>query len=123
MVVSLRLLPLDRIRKVEALRYDPIPGIDVNGHSLLDVSSNGEDWFAFDPFTRMCFTRESGELLSSMDLRSMRLNDQLAQIRPRVIETSAEPYDKGQVSDIDRHNYNYWCHFNLLRITAVSLPD
>ncbi|MGD2253156.1 MAG: hypothetical protein PVF70_09620 [Anaerolineales bacterium] len=123
MVVSLRLLPLDRIRKVEALRYDPIPGIDVNGHSLLDVSSNGEDWFAFDPFTRMYFTRESGGLVSSMDLRSMRLNDQLAQIRPRVIETSAEPYDMGQVSDIDPHNYNYWCHFNLLRLTAVSLPD
>jgi hypothetical protein len=95
----------------------------VNGHSLLDVSSNGEDWFAFDPFTRMYFTRESGGLVSSMDLRSMRLNDQLAQIRPRVIETSAEPYDMGQVSDIDPHNYNYWCHFNLLRLTAVSLPD
>ncbi|MGD8813724.1 MAG: hypothetical protein PVI78_04530 [Anaerolineales bacterium] len=122
-VVSLRLLSLDQIRKVEALRYDPIPGIDVNGHSLMDVSSNGEDWFAFDPFARMYFTRENGGLLSSMDIRSMRLADQLAQIRPHVIETSAEPYDMGQMSDIDPHNYNYWCHFNLLRITAVSLPD
>jgi hypothetical protein len=122
-VVSLRLLSLDRIRKVEALRYEPIPGIDVNGHSLLDVSTNGEDWFAFDPFTRMYFTKESGGLLSSMDLRSMRSNNQLAQIRPGVIETSAAPYDMGQMSDIDPHNYNYWCHFNLLRITALSLPD
>ncbi|MCK4394324.1 hypothetical protein KAX17_15595 [Candidatus Bipolaricaulota bacterium] len=38
LVISSRVLSVENIRKIDALRYEPVPGIVVNGHSLLEVS-------------------------------------------------------------------------------------
>ena len=71
----------------------------------------------------MYFTDDAGKLLSSFDVKTMRESDRLSHIQPHVISTSAEPYNMCVLIDTDRHNYNYWCHFNYLRITNLSLPD
>jgi hypothetical protein len=121
--LSCRLIEAACIRKVDAFRYREIPGIVVNAHSLLEVSHDGKAWFIFDPTTRTYFSGNDGKLLSAYDLQLLCSTGRLSSISIHVVETPADPYDNSILADIDPYNYNYWCHFNLLKYSRIMLPD
>lgn len=120
--VAAKQLVIGNIRKVDAFRYDPIPGIVVNGHSLLEVRAHKGKWFVFDPFVGAYFTDTAGQLLSADNLRTMRVNGELNQISAISVGVPNGVFARSGFEDVDHANYNYWSHFRLLRYTHLGLP-
>jgi len=134
--VSTGWLSIDEIREVDAYRYEPIPGIDVNSHAILEIKRPEGGWFAFDPMAETVFVDDTGAYLSAEQIRCLRENKDLDRIS--VVEVTDfcvsgnVPFYRGarpaewqgvDFTDRDPFNNNYWSYFNLLVIRALRLPD
>jgi hypothetical protein len=134
--ISTGLLGTDQIREVDGYRYEPISGVDVNSHAILEIRRPEGGWFAFDPLAQVVFTDDTGIYLSAEQIRCLRENDDLKRI---IVVELANFCVSGDVSyfaeqdggywagfdfsDVDPFNYNYWCHFNRLVVRSLHLPD
>ncbi len=121
--ISTGAIDVANIRKVDAFRYDPTPGIVVNSHSVLEVRAFYGKWVLFDPFYCLFLTDDQGRYLSASDVRDMRRRDELAFVRPHFVEGCRTGVELSPIEDTDRYNYNYWSQFELLRMTTLWLVD
>lgn len=114
LATSTRNFAPDDVRKTNLYRYDAIPGIVVNGHSVISLDSS-TGWFMFDPFAGVYCT-DGDELLSADGIRDMIRADELGDVAVHKRDASTWQPD----FSTDPYDYNYFCHFNYIEHLALT---
>jgi len=110
------------VRKCDVFRYyPPIDNLVVNSHSLLEIKISGK-WIAFDPYVRVYFTDDSGNLISVQQIFEAKQNNFLNKINVVYIDSKQERRKdfNSENNPYDPYGYNYFSTFGYVKYTALN---
>lgn len=113
LAISTRNFTAADVRRTNLYRYDAVPGIVVNGHSVLSLDTSA-GWFMFDPFAGVYCTN-GADLLGADDIRDLAQDEDLDAITVRQLDAAVH-----QDFSTDPYDYNYFCHFNYIEHLTLT---